>query len=105
MNILVFLFTVINSETQIQIGKKYEIYVSGGGNRNPFMMKYIKESLPHYKVKTSELLKIGPDAKEAIEFALLWYLTWNKLPDNLPSAIGNGDFTILGKIEFNYLHK
>lgn len=98
MNILVFLFTVINSETQIQIGKKYEIYVSGGGNRNPFMMKYIKESLPHYKVETSELLGIVPDAKEAIEFALLWYLTWNKLSGSLLSATGASDFAILGKI-------
>lgn len=83
-----------------QTDKKYEIYVSGGGSRNPLMMKYIKELLPHYKVETSELLGINPDAKEAIEFALLGYLTWNKLPGNLPGATGASDFTILGKIAF-----
>lgn len=63
-------------------------------------MKYIKELLPYYKVETSELLKIGPDPKEAIKFVLLGYLTWNKLPSNLLSAIGDSDFTILGKIAF-----
>ena len=47
------------------------IYSSGGGARNPLMMRRISELLPELQVRSSDLLGINPDAKEAILFAVL----------------------------------
>lgn len=47
------------------------LYASGGGARNPLIMRRISELLPELQVKGSDLLGINPDAKEAILFAVL----------------------------------
>lgn len=49
----------------------YQFYVSGGGMHNPVLMKNIGELLPGSHFKTTEALKINPDAKEAVLFAVL----------------------------------
>ena len=48
-----------------------KIYVSGGGARNPLLMRDIKELLPTPQYATTDALKINPDAKEAVLFAIL----------------------------------
>lgn len=48
-----------------------DIYVSGGGARNPLLLAHVKELLPHHRVGSTEQLGIDPDAKEAILFAIL----------------------------------
>ncbi len=48
-----------------------KIYASGGGARNPLLMRYIKELLPTPQYATTDALKINPDAKEAVLFAIL----------------------------------
>jgi anhydro-N-acetylmuramic acid kinase len=56
--------------TEVEI-KTFKIYTSGGGARNPLLMQMIKELLPTPQYATTEKLKINPDAKEAVLFALL----------------------------------
>ena len=48
-----------------------KIYASGGGVRNLLLMRYIKELLPTPQYATTDALKINPDAKEAVLFAIL----------------------------------
>ena len=48
-----------------------KIYASGGGARNPLLMRYIQELLPTPQYATTAALKINPDAKEAVLFAIL----------------------------------
>ncbi|WP_426461330.1 anhydro-N-acetylmuramic acid kinase [Mycoplasma hafezii] len=79
-----------------------EIYVSGGGANNSFIVQSLeqlfkKDNIPVYK---SDVLGIDKDAKEAIAFGILGYLTWNHLPSNVPSATGAKKEVILGQIAF-----
>jgi anhydro-N-acetylmuramic acid kinase len=75
-----------------------ELIVSGGGARNPEIMKHLAALLPGVAVATSSDFGIDADAKEAIAFALLGYETWRGRPSNLPSATGARHPVILGKI-------
>ncbi|HMF70353.1 MAG TPA: anhydro-N-acetylmuramic acid kinase [Flavitalea sp.] len=52
-------------------GDGFEFYVSGGGMHNPLLMKNLTELLPDANFKSTQELKINPDAKEAVLFAVL----------------------------------
>jgi anhydro-N-acetylmuramic acid kinase len=74
------------------------VYVSGGGARNPMIMKHLAELLPSYKVSDSSELGIESAAKEAVLFALLANET---LTDPSPSAarrLGDSPWMTMGKI-------
>lgn len=77
-----------------------EIIVSGGGTENRYLMelirgKYLSAGIP---VRSSLQYGIPSQAKEAVSFAVLGYLTLNRLPGNLPSATGARRPVVLGKI-------
>lgn len=48
-----------------------EVFVSGGGARNPLLRERLDQSLSGITIRTTDALGIDPDAKEAILFALL----------------------------------
>jgi anhydro-N-acetylmuramic acid kinase len=75
-----------------------EVIVSGGGARNPVIMKHLAALLPGVAIATSADFGIDIDAKEAIAFAILGYETWRGRPSNLPSATGARRAVILGRI-------
>jgi anhydro-N-acetylmuramic acid kinase len=75
-----------------------DLIVSGGGAKNPVIMKYLAAFLPGVAIAASSEFGIDPDAKEAIAFALLGYETWRGRPSNLPSATGARRAVLLGKI-------
>lgn len=75
-----------------------DLIVSGGGAKNPVIMKYLAAFLPGVAIAASSEFGIDPDAKEAIAFALLGYETWRGRPSNLPSATGARRAVVLGKI-------
>jgi anhydro-N-acetylmuramic acid kinase len=79
-----------------------EFIVSGGGAKNPVLMRMIEErvSALKLKLKTSDDFGVPSEAKEAIAFALLAYQSWHRLPGNIPSATGASRPAILGKISF-----
>jgi len=52
-------------------GNGFEFYVSGGGMHNPLLLKNLTELLPDADFKSTQELKINPDAKEAVLFAVL----------------------------------
>ena len=45
-----------------------------------------------------EDLGVPAQAKEAVAFALLAWLTWNGLPGNVPSGYGAKRAVVLGKV-------
>ncbi|MER5910354.1 anhydro-N-acetylmuramic acid kinase [Streptomyces sp. NPDC001982] len=75
-----------------------ELVVSGGGVRNPVLMRMIAEELPGVPLRPSDDLGLPSDAKEALAFAILGFLTVHGLPGSLPSGTGARRATLLGSI-------
>ncbi|MGW2936575.1 anhydro-N-acetylmuramic acid kinase, partial [Streptomyces sp. NPDC001156] len=74
------------------------LVVSGGGVRNPVLMRMIAEELPGVALRPSDDLGLPSDAKEALAFAVLGFLTVNGLPGALPSGTGARRAALLGSI-------
>jgi len=84
----------IKNETEIA-----ELFVSGGGARNKFIMNSLKKYFgKHVEIKNVKELGISSDAKEAICFAVLANETLAGNPSNIPRVTGAIKSTILGKI-------
>ena len=75
-----------------------ELFASGGGTRNPMLMTMIGEELPSVPLRTSDQLGLPSDAKEALAFAVLGFLTVHGLPGTLPSGTGARRAAVLGSI-------
>jgi len=81
-----------------QKGRLDELFVSGGGTHNRFIMDSLRRHFAGTKVQPAESLGISPDAKEAICFAVLANETISGSPTNLPRVTGASKSTVLGKI-------
>jgi anhydro-N-acetylmuramic acid kinase len=77
-----------------------EFVVAGGGTKNDLLMGMLRDGLESLKVKVRLMEEFGvpAQAKEAVAFALLAWLSWNGLPGNVARATGAGRPVILGKI-------
>ncbi len=89
--------TVFNSVLPF---KPDEIILTGGGLRNIFMNRLINNLFAPkgIAVKDVSIYGIPYNAKEAVSFAILGYLTLKRLPGNLPSVTGADRGVILGNI-------
>jgi anhydro-N-acetylmuramic acid kinase len=76
-----------------------EFVVAGGGTKNDVLMGMLRDGLEPLKVKVRmmEELGVAAQAKEAVAFALLAWLSWNGLPGNVPAATG-ARRVVLGKV-------
>jgi anhydro-N-acetylmuramic acid kinase len=75
-----------------------EVVVSGGGARNPELVRRLAARLPGRAVRRFDELFFDGDAKEAVAFALLGWLTLRGRPGNAPSATGATGPRVLGSI-------
>ena len=76
-----------------------QLVVGGGAASNPFLMAALRAQLPaHTAVCTHADLGLDDDAKEALAFALLAYLTIQGAPGNVPTCTGAASLAILGQI-------
>ncbi len=75
-----------------------ECIVSGGGARNPTLMRMLAERLDPVPITDLSALGWDPDAKEAAAFAILAYLFQTGTPANVPSVTGAAGPRILGKL-------
>jgi anhydro-N-acetylmuramic acid kinase len=75
-----------------------EVYVSGGGAFNRTLMAHLRELLAPVPVDSIAALGVGPDAKEAVAFAVLANETLFGHPGNIPSVTGAAGPRVLGKI-------
>jgi anhydro-N-acetylmuramic acid kinase len=78
-----------------------EVVASGGGCHHPGLMSALERHLAaaggHALRRFSDLFFPG-DAKEAVAFALLGYLTLHGQPGNVPAATGAGGARVLGTV-------
>ncbi|MCF0094936.1 anhydro-N-acetylmuramic acid kinase [Micromonospora sp. MH99] len=74
------------------------LVVSGGGAHNPTLMGLLVDELPDVDLTSSDEVGVASDAKEALAFALLGYLTVHGLPGALPSGTGARHASVLGSI-------
>jgi anhydro-N-acetylmuramic acid kinase len=75
-----------------------EVICSGGGSRNPILMKRLKERVNNVTISSSDAYGIPVDAKEAIAFAIFANELISGNYTNLPTVTGAKSFVPLGKI-------
>jgi anhydro-N-acetylmuramic acid kinase len=74
------------------------LVVSGGGCRNPVIMRGLRAALPGVDVAPSDDYGAPADAKEAIAFALIGWLTAHGLPGTVPGGTGASAPRVLGTL-------
>ncbi|MBM4188625.1 MAG: anhydro-N-acetylmuramic acid kinase [Gemmatimonadetes bacterium] len=76
-----------------------DLLVSGGGRHHPAVMAGLEARLgARVRVRRFDEVFFSGDAKEAVAFALLGYLTIHGQPGNLPSATGARGPRVLGVV-------
>jgi anhydro-N-acetylmuramic acid kinase len=88
-NLRAFVFPVMDTR---------EIMVMGGGGRNEFLMRRLREGLPDRAVVMADASGFPGRAVEAVAFAVLAYLTVGGRPGNLPAVTGASGPRVLGCI-------
>ena len=76
-----------------------ELVLSGGGSKNQTTLRWLREALPDSGVLSTDELGLPAQAKEAVAFAVLGFLTWNGLPGSVTAATGAAHQAILGTIQ------
>jgi anhydro-N-acetylmuramic acid kinase len=79
---------------------RVEFVVAGGGAKNAALMGMLGDGFSPLgvKVRLMEELGVPAQAKEAVAFALLAWLSWWGLPGNVPAATGAQRAVVLGKV-------
>jgi anhydro-N-acetylmuramic acid kinase len=79
---------------------KTELIAAGGGVRNATLMSMLRAGFEPLGVRVRAMEELGmpSQAKEAVAFALLGWLNWQRLPGNVPSATGAARSVVLGKL-------
>ena len=90
--------TAVTVASDVRDASVQVLVVSGGGARNPVLMRRIAELLPGVDVTTSDALGVPSDAKEAVAFALIGWATLHGLPGNVPSCTGASGPRVLGRV-------
>lgn len=77
-----------------------EVVVSGGGAHHPVLMAMLREQMASrgVTVRRFDELFFPGDAKEAVAFALLAWLTIHGQPGNIPGVTGAAGVRVLGAI-------
>lgn len=78
-----------------------EVVASGGGCHHPVLMAALGRQLAEagrYRLRRFDDLFFPGDAKEAVAFALLGYLTLHGQPGNVPAATGARGARVLGMV-------
>jgi anhydro-N-acetylmuramic acid kinase len=81
-----------------RFGALEAVYVSGGGSRNPTLMKQLSARLAPLPIRMLDTLGFPEGAKEAACFALLAAEHLVGTPTNVPSATGARRRVVLGKL-------
>ncbi len=75
-----------------------QVVISGGGARNPTLVDALRDALPGCTVTLFSDLFFDGDAKEAVSFAFLGWLTMRGRVGNVPAATGAAGRRVLGRI-------
>ena len=82
------------------LARSTELIIAGGGARNRTLINRLHELFAPLGVKVllADQLGLPAEAKEAVAFALLAWLSYHGLPGNIPSATGAPRPIVLGKL-------
>ena len=75
-----------------------EVFLLGGGARNPTLAAAIVEQLSPVALSPNEDLGVEPDAREAVAFAVLAWAHLRGVPANVPTVTGAGGSRVLGSL-------
>jgi len=75
-----------------------EVVISGGGARHPALVTGLADALAPRAVRSFDDVFFDGDAKEAVAFALLGWLTLRGEPGNVPRATGARGPRVLGRV-------
>ena len=75
-----------------------EVILTGGGARNPALVKAIRAELGGIAVEGEAALGMSPDAREAAAFAVLAWAHLLGAPANVPEATGAEGPRVLGSL-------
>lgn len=79
-------------------GRVDQLIATGGGSRNPVLIKMIAAELPGVEVITAEDAGVNGEALESIAFAILGYEMLHGRQGNIPTVTGASGPAILGKL-------
>lgn len=83
----------------LPVGELDEVILTGGGARNPALVRALSRTLSPLPVRTgAEALGMDPDAREAAAFALLAWAHLHGRPGNVPAATGASGPRVLGSL-------
>jgi anhydro-N-acetylmuramic acid kinase len=80
------------------LGRVDQLIVTGGGARNPTLMRMLTNYLPNLEVTSADKVGVNGDALEAVAFAILGYQMLRGRQGNIPSVTGARAPAILGKL-------
>ena len=92
---------VLALKTYVHVHKG-ELIASGGGSRNPLIMKRLAELSPTWDTKISDAIGIPSGAKEALLFALLANETLSDGGAQAGRRLGDSPWVTMGKISFPF---
>jgi anhydro-N-acetylmuramic acid kinase len=78
--------------------RESRVLVSGGGAKNPAVLRELERRLPARRVESSDAMNLRADAKEAVAFAILGYETLRGRAANVPRSTGASGPVILGAL-------
>lgn len=79
-------------------GRVDQLIATGGGARNPTLIKMIAREMPALEVTTAARVGVDGDSLEAVAFAILGYQMLRGRQGNIPSVTGASAPAILGKL-------
>ncbi|HUY26764.1 MAG TPA: anhydro-N-acetylmuramic acid kinase [Candidatus Binataceae bacterium] len=79
-------------------GRVDQLIATGGGARNPTLLKMLAAEMPSVEVTTATRTGVDGDSLEAVAFAILGYQMLRGRPGNIPSVTGARAPAILGKL-------
>ena len=90
--------TIANHIEPLRTGVQPQIFVCGGGARNPLLMERLAALLPHWHIRDTDSQGISSDYLEAMAFAWLAHRFMEQQSGNLPEVTGASRAAILGAL-------
>jgi anhydro-N-acetylmuramic acid kinase len=90
--------TAVTIATEVRRHGLATLVASGGGVRNQQLMRRLTELVTPTVVTTSDAVGVPVDAKEAVLFALIGWLTAHGLAATIPACTGARTASVLGSI-------
>lgn len=90
--------TIVDSYDQFLPLRPDQVVLCGGGHRNRYLFRCLKNRFGSTPVLTTDDLGLSSDAKEAIAFAVLAYWQQLGIPGNVPAVTGAKGPVLLGEL-------